>query len=286
MPNGILLVDKPAGVTSHAVVAMARRALGTKKVGHAGTLDPMATGLLVLGVGASTRLLTFIVGADKTYETTIALGASTVTDDAEGDVVAEANATDLTFERVQEAATNLTGDIEQVPSSVSAIKIDGVRAYAKVRGGEAVELQSRPVTVSRFELSQFLPGKRASVNAVIDCSSGTYIRALARDMGAALDVGGHLTMLRRTRVGAFHVSDAVSTDDITRDVLLDPADAAALFLPVLQLTASQAEDLRHGRKQATDADGVVAAVHDGRLLGVARGDRGTLRPVANMPQED
>ena len=265
---------------------MARRALGTKKVGHAGTLDPMATGLLVLGVGASTRLLTFIVGADKTYEATIALGASTVTDDAEGDITSETDAQHVSFEEVAAAAQKLTGDIEQVPSSVSAIKVDGVRAYAKVRGGEEVTLKSRPVTVSRFELSQFQPGARALVDAAVDCSSGTYIRALARDLGEDVGVGGHLTVLRRTRVGDFEVHEAVSTDDIDEKALMSPADAAARFLPVLQLSAEQAEELRHGRKQATEADGLVAAVSDGQLIGVARGQNGRLQAVANMPQEE
>lgn len=286
MPNGILLVDKPAGVTSHTVVAMARRALRTKKVGHAGTLDPMATGLLVLGVGHATRLLTFIVGADKTYEAEITLGAATVTDDAEGDVVSEADATALSFEEVQSAAAKLTGDIEQVPSSVSAIKVDGVRSYTRVREGESVELKARPVTVSRFELSDFVAGERASVQAVVDCSSGTYIRALARDMGDDLGVGGHLTALRRTRVGRFTIADAVAAEDISESALLSPAPAAALVMPTIELTADQAEHLTHGRKAETSADGLVAALFDGRLVGVARGSGGRLVPVANMPQED
>lgn len=284
MPNGILLVDKPAGVTSHTVVSMARRALGTKKVGHAGTLDPMATGLLVLGVGASTRLLTFIVGADKTYEATIALGATTVTDDAEGDVTASADASHIEFEAVQAAAARLTGDIEQVPSSVSAIKVDGVRSYTRVREGEQVELKARPVTVSRFDLDGFAPGERASVDAVVDCTSGTYIRALARDMGESLDVGGHLTALRRTRVGRFSIDDAVGADSIDAESLMDAATAAALVMPTLELTDEEAEHLKHGRRFATEADGLVAAVHEGRLVGVARGQHGRLEPVANMPE--
>ena len=262
---------------------MARRALGTKKVGHAGTLDPMATGLLVLGVGAATRLLTFIVGADKTYETTIALGASTVTDDAEGDVTATADASSVDFASVHAAAERLTGDIEQIPSSVSAIKVDGVRSYARVREGEQVELKARPVTVSRFELGSFAAGEIASVDAVVDCSSGTYIRALARDMGDDLGVGGHLTSLRRTRVGRFSIDDAVAVDDISEQSLMDSAAAASLVMPTLDLSDEEAEHLRHGRRFATEAEGLVAAVHAGRLVGVARGQSGRLVPVANMP---
>ena len=284
MPHGILLVDKPAGVTSHTVVAMARRALGTKKVGHAGTLDPMATGLLVLGVGASTRLLTFMVGADKTYEATIELGASTVTDDAEGDITSTADASALTLERVDEAAEALRGDIEQVPSAVSAIKVDGKRSYARVRSGEEVELAPRPVTVQRFEFTSFSAGDRASADAVVDCSSGTYIRALARDLGASLGVGGHLTALRRTRVGDFAVEDATGTDDLGAEALIDPVTAISKFLPVTELDAADAALLRSGRRPETTVTGLVAAVHAGELLGVARGQGGRLIPVANMPE--
>lgn len=264
---------------------MARRALGTKKVGHAGTLDPMATGLLVLGVGASTRLLTFMVGADKTYETTIALGASTVTDDAEGDTVQTKDASALTMDAVQAAARPLTGDIEQVPSAVSAIKVDGKRAYARVRSGEDVELKARAVTVSRFDLDNFVAGPLASVDAVIDCSSGTYIRALARDLGASLGVGGHLTALRRTRVGDFSVADAVETNEIEADALTDPVSAIARFMPLVELSDEDANHLRNGRRPATDADGLVAAVHNDTLVGIARGQAGKLVPVANMPTE-
>lgn len=285
MPNGILLVDKPSGVTSHTVVAMARRALGTKKIGHAGTLDPMATGLLVLGVGASTRLLTFMVGADKTYEATIALGATTVTDDAEGDVQETTDASRLTMDAVREAVWPLTGDIEQVPSAVSAIKVDGKRAYARVREGEDVQLQPRAVTVSRFDLKGFRPGPLTEVDAVIDCSSGTYIRALARDLGASLEVGGHLSALRRTRVGDFEVADAVNTEDIAQDALIDPVRAISRFMPLLELSDEDAGHLRNGRRPDTGERGVVAAVHRGSLVGIAKGQSGKLVAVANMPVE-
>lgn len=281
-PNGVLLVDKPAGITSHAVVSMARRALGTKRVGHAGTLDPAATGLLVLGVGPSTRLLTFLVGLGKTYEATIALGASTTTDDAEGETVTVTDATALTQAQVEVAIGPFTGKIEQVPSTVSAIKVDGKRAYASARAGEDVVLEPRAVRIDRFDVGELRGGELASIDAVVECSSGTYIRALARDLGASLGVGGHLTALRRTRVGAFDVADAVPADAIAADRMLTPARAAASALPTLDLDADAARLLRNGRRPHADVAGLVAAIHEGELVGVARGENGRLVPVANM----
>jgi tRNA pseudouridine55 synthase len=303
MPNGILLVDKPDGMTSHGVVSRVRRLAGTKKVGHAGTLDPMATGLLVLGLGASTRLLTWIVGADKEYLATIRLGSTTVTDDAEGDVV-ETAAPELvaavTTERILAGISPLTGDIEQVPSSVSAIKVDGVRSYAKVRAGEEVSLAARPVTVSEFEVLE----ERRSAGAIdldvrVVCSSGTYIRALARDLGAALGVGGHLTALRRSRIGSFAVAEAATLDELGESddtaaavaaVLLPPTAAAARFLPVVDLDQQAAVDLGHGKIVALAGDQledvpVAAVAPDGRLVGIARIDRGRMRSLVNFPAE-
>lgn len=281
-PNGVLLVDKPAGVTSHTVVAMARRQLRTRKVGHAGTLDPMATGLMVLGVGPATRLLTFLVGLDKTYEATIALGVSTITDDAEGETVETVDASHLTQEAVEAAVAPLTGDIEQVPSAVSAIKVDGERSYARVRAGEDVALAARPVTVSRFDLGSLRPGALASIDAVVDCTSGTYVRALARDLGASLGVGGHLTALRRTRVGPFDLDDAVAADAIVPEGLLRPVDVASRVLPVVALGDVDARLLANGRRPRTHAEGIVAAVHAGELVGVARGEGGRLHAIANV----
>lgn len=290
-PDGILLVDKPAGITSHTAVARARRALGTRKVGHAGTLDPMATGLLILGVGPSTRLLTHIVGLDKTYTATIALGRTTVTDDAEGDVTGEADASDLTEADLVAPMAALTGDIEQVPSAVSAIKVDGQRSYARVRAGEEVELQARPVTVARFDALAFRPGAVAELDVVVDCSSGTYIRALARDLGAALGVGGHLTALRRTRIGAFDVDGAPIADALPEgaaSLLVPPARAAARILPVVQLDDERAADLAHGRRTPAleGESGVVAALHGDRLVGIARVSGRRLLPVTNFPTAD
>ncbi|SFR97822.1 tRNA pseudouridine synthase B [Agrococcus baldri] len=292
-PDGILLVDKPQGITSHTAVSRARRALGTRKVGHAGTLDPMATGLLILGVGPSTRLLTHMVGLDKTYTATIALGAATTTDDAEGEVTGRADASHLSGDDLTAPIAALTGEIEQVPSSVSAIKVDGERAYSRVRAGEQVELQARPVTVSRFDVLAFRPAASAStpaeVDVIVDCSSGTYIRALARDLGQALGVGGHLTALRRTHVGPFEVRGAPIADDLPEEgaaeLLVPPAAAAARILPVAQLDDERAANLMHGRKTpALDGEaGIVAAVHGERLIGIARVSGNRLLPVTNFP---
>jgi tRNA pseudouridine55 synthase len=206
MTSAILLVDKPGGMTSHDVVSRVRRLAGTRKVGHAGTLDPMATGLLILGIDSSTRLLTYLVGLDKEYFATIRLGFATTTDDREGERVgAVADTTSITRAQLDAAILPLTGRISQVPSSVSAIKVDGKRAYDRVREGEEVVLRSREVTVSAFDILEVRSGE---LDVRVECSSGTYIRALARDLGASLGVGGHLTALRRTRVGPFGIDDA------------------------------------------------------------------------------
>lgn len=290
---GILLVDKPGGITSHDVVARARRALGTRKIGHAGTLDPMATGLLVLGVEGATRLLTYVVGADKTYEATVLLGISTDSDDADGEETARADAT--TVAAVTDAAiaagiADLSGEIDQVPTTVSAIKVNGRRAYDLARAGETVELKARRVTVSRFEVRAVRrEAATIALDVVVDCSSGTYIRALARDLGAALGVGGHLTALRRTRIGAFDVAAAVPVDAIAETVLVKPATAAAAVVGALAVGADEARDLRHGKR--IDGGGrltgerAAAIDPDGRLVGIVE-RRGTqLKSVMNMPEE-
>lgn len=291
---GILLVDKPGGVTSHDIVARARRALGTRKIGHAGTLDPMATGLLVLGVEGATRLLTFVVGADKTYHATIRLGQATTTDDAEGDVIAQAADGVLravTPARIAAGVASLTGEISQVPSAVSAIKVDGRRAYDRVRAGEQVELAARQVVVSRFEVSERreMPGA-LDLDVVVDCSSGTYIRALARDLGTDLGVGGHLTALRRTRVGPFDVAEAVPADELAAAGALTPAEAAIRILPAIRVTAEEARDLRHGKRlvgEATRVTGPRAAAIDpeGVLVGIVEKRGGDLKSAMNMPEE-
>lgn len=268
MVQGLALIDKPEGHTSHDVVARVRRLAGTRKVGHAGTLDPMATGLLILGIEQATKLLTFLVGEDKTYETTIRLGASTVTDDREGEVLETHDASSITREQVMSAIVPLTGDILQVPSSVSAIKVQGQRAYDMVRGGEEVVLKSRPVTVSRFEVTDIRhESKFVDVDAVIDCSSGTYIRALARDLGKALGVGGHLTALRRTRIGSYRVDSAKTLEDKLEVTSMEVA-ARAQF-PALELSDSQVTDLIHGKRlpaQEKLTEPVAAFAPGGRLV--------------------
>ena len=214
---GLLLVDKPAGMTSHDVVAKVRKLAGTRKVGHAGTLDPMATGLLVLGIESATKLLTFVVGADKTYLATIRLGASTITDDREGEVIDQASSEKLnavTDQQIEIELAKLRGVIQQVPSAVSAIKVNGEKAYDRVRAGEVFELKSREVNISKLEVLGDVRREEnyIELDVAVDCSSGTYIRAIARDLGAALGVGGHLTELRRTRIGKFNVEDAMQLD--------------------------------------------------------------------------
>lgn len=223
-PSGVVVIDKPAGMTSHDVVARVRRILGTRKVGHAGTLDPMATGVLILGVNRATRLLGHLALHDKAYDATIRLGQATVTDDAEGEVVSAAGAAGVTDEVIATAMASLTGDIAQRPSAVSAIKVDGQRSYARVRAGEQVELAARPVTVSRFEVLARRDTEADGVAVVdldvtVECSTGTYVRALARDLGVALGTGGHLTALRRTRVGGFDLAVAQRLPDRTAQSL-------------------------------------------------------------------
>lgn len=289
---GVLLVDKPSGITSHGVVARTRRALGTRKVGHAGTLDPMATGLLILGIGSATRLLTWIVGLDKTYETTIRLGAASSTDDAEGELgpVASVEArASVSDDAIAREAAALTGAILQRPSAVSAIKVDGRRAYARVRDGEDVELDARPVTVHSFDVTAITrTDEYIDVSATVACSSGTYIRALARDMGAALGVGGHLTTLRRTRVGPFDVADAASLDDDLSARVVAPAAIAERLFPVWTLSEQDAIDLGHGKRVAAgvaDAAPIAAVDPRGTLIGLVEVVGGMARVLTNFPQE-
>ena len=279
MSSGLVLIDKPQGWTSHDIVAKLRGIAGTRRVGHAGTLDPMATGLLLLGVNAGTKLLTFLVGEGKTYEATIRLGASTITDDAEGDLVALADASNVravTLEQIEAALIELRGDIMQVPSSVSAIKVDGERAYAKVRGGDDVKLAARPVKIGKFEITkspqvvETEAGVFIDFDAVIECSSGTYIRALARDLGATLGVGGHLTALRRTRIGCYRVEDAAKMQDITRENLAITSmfDSVKDAFELRELSEQEVIDLRHGKRIAAEgASGAeIAGVHSEQLI--------------------
>lgn len=300
---GLVVVDKPLGWTSHDVVSRMRRLAGTRKVGHAGTLDPAASGVLVIGVEKATKLLTYVTGTDKTYDATIRLGAATVTDDAEGEVTRTASPEQLagvTGQQVMTAVEELTGEIQQVPSAVSAIKVDGKRSYARVRNGEDVQLAARPVTVSAFQVHEIrrVPGDPGFIDlgASVTCSSGTYIRALARDLGNALGVGGHLTALRRTRVGSFTLEHAHTLDELAEQVAsggtaetLEIERAARLLFPVRELSAEEATDLSHGRRisaspEAAPAGGraetgeapvVACFAPDGTLVALAQ-DRGAV----------
>jgi tRNA pseudouridine55 synthase len=249
VPAGVVVVDKPAGWTSHDVVARMRGLAGTRKVGHAGTLDPMATGVLVVGLDKATRLLGYLALDDKAYEATVRLGESTLTDDAEGEVTADADASALTERDLAAAVEALTGDIEQVPSAVSAVKVAGRRSYARVRRGESVELAPRPVRVTAFDvLAVRRHDRRVDVDVAVACSSGTYVRALARDLGVRLGVGGHLTRLRRTRVGDFDLSEAATLDDLERDLRVVPlAEVAGRHFTTHRATPEQAARVRNGR---------------------------------------
>lgn len=306
--DGLVLLDKPQGLTSHDVVARVRRLAATKKVGHAGTLDPMATGVLVLGVGRATRLLTYLVGADKVYTGTIRLGQTTVTDDAEGDVTAAAGAAELLGpdgnvqrERVDAAMAALTGEVEQVPSAVSAIKVGGQRSYARVRAGEDVQLPARPVRVDRFDVvgePRVVAGPAGStlvdVDVEVTCSSGTYVRALARDVGAALGTGGHLTALRRTRVGPFAVDAAWTLEDLATQVARDAesyapqglavvgiTDAVRATFPVRDLSPEETIEVRFGKFLTPTGAGTVTAAlaPDGHAVALLADRDGRARPV-------
>ncbi|MCU1406664.1 MAG: tRNA pseudouridine(55) synthase TruB [Glaciihabitans sp.] len=328
--SGILFVDKPAGITSHGVVSRVRKIANTRKVGHAGTLDPMATGLLTVGINSSTRLLTFLVGLDKEYLATIRLGAATGTDDAEGAVTTVADPIELeavTDEQVRSAILPLTGVISQVPSSVSAIRIDGRRAYEMARAGEEVILTSREVTVSAFEVLAMRrgtaeiqrtdpaasateaivesdgsaePGGQPAlltetvgyidIDVRVECSSGTYIRALARDLGATLGVGGHLTVLRRSRVGPFSVVDAATLETLDPDSdLVSAADVAARLFASVTLTDEQLVSLTQGKRLPgfePDGSPIAALSPSGRLVSIVEISSGVLRPIVNFPTNE
>lgn len=289
MTSGLVILDKPIGLTSHDVVARMRRLAGTRKVGHAGTLDPMATGVLVLGVERATRLLYHLVLTDKAYTATIRLGQSTVTDDAEGTVVSTSSAAEVTDAQLRTVIATLTGEIMQVPSAVSAIKVAGERAYKRVRDGQDVQLAARPVTVARFEVCGAIRRGGELVDLVdidveVECSSGTYIRALARDLGAGLGVGGHLIALRRTRVGPFTIDQARSLDELSAlqdPVTLPLAQAVRAAMAVRDIDAEQARELGFGRSlAAADLPGTYAAIGpDGEAVALLAESEGRARPV-------
>jgi tRNA pseudouridine55 synthase len=275
---GIVVVDKPPEMTSHDVVGRCRRIFSTRRVGHAGTLDPMATGVLVIGVERATKILGLLTATAKSYTATIRLGQSTSTDDAEGELVHSVSARHLTSEAIESAAGGLRGAIEQVPSTVSAIKVDGKRAYRLAREGQTVELKARPVRIDRFEVCDIRTGPGGhdvvDLDVEVDCSSGTYVRALARDLGAALGVGGHLTALRRTRVGRFGLDQAYSLDELAERPRLSYSldEACLLIFPRRDLSAEEADATGNGRPlEPAGIDGVYAACGPGgRVMALLR----------------
>ncbi|MEO7126680.1 MAG: tRNA pseudouridine(55) synthase TruB [Nakamurella sp.] len=301
-PTGLLLVDKPQGVTSHDVVARVRAILHTRRVGHAGTLDPMATGLLVIAVGRATKLLGHLALAEKTYTATIRLGEGTDTDDAEGEITSRCDASAVSDDRISAGMTLFTGDIDQVPSSYSAIKVDGRRAYDRARSGEEVTLAARKVTVSRFERVAELRhvGQCIDIDVVVDCTTGTYVRALARDVGGHLGVGGHLTALRRHSIGPFSIDEAVNVfpdgvtprgeprppiDDalrtVTQESVISAALAARRAFPTHTVDDAAAADLRFGRRiPSAGIDGVYAVFDSaGELLALVEDRTDEAKPV-------
>ena len=283
---GLVIVEKPAGLTSHDVVARVRRLARTRRVGHAGTLDPMATGVLVLGVERATKLLNHLLLTDKAYTATIRLGLATSTDDAEGEPLGGSDPSGLDLPDIESGIANLTGEIQQRPATVSAIKVDGQRAYARVRAGETVELAARPVTVRRFELvaPPRVDGSYLDLDVEVECSSGTYVRALARDLGERLGVGGHLTALRRTRVGPFALDQAHTLDELAE--LADPVTlplpaAIAAAMPVRPLTEDEARELSFGRPIApVEIPGTYGAIAPtGEAVALLAESAGVARPV-------
>jgi tRNA pseudouridine55 synthase len=285
MSDGFLVVDKAPAMTSHDVVAVARKALGTRKVGHAGTLDPMATGVLVLGFGNGTRLLQYITDGDKSYTATIVLGAATITDDREGEVISEVDASQVTDDQIKTGLGKMVGEIQQRPSSVSAVKVDGERAYDRVRAGEVFELAARTITISSLDILEIRRlGARVEIDIDVTCSAGTFIRAIARDLGSDLQVGGHLSVLRRTRVAGFPISQAISIDDLKTQTFtpLALSDVARATFQVRELALDEVSELSFGRPLVSNSsDQIFAALApDDRLIALLKNESGKAKPIA------
>jgi tRNA pseudouridine55 synthase len=285
MSDGFLVVDKAPGMTSHDVVAIGRRALNTRKVGHSGTLDPMATGVLVLGFNNGTRLLQYITDGDKSYTATIVLGASTTTDDHEGEIISTADASNVSDEDIKRILASMVGEIMQRPTNVSAIKVDGKRAYDRARSGEEFELPARKVTISQLDILAIRHKEAATmVDIAVTCSAGTYIRAIARDLGAELGVGGHLNVLRRTRVAGFTLENAIGIDQLKggKFTSLNLADVARATFSVRELELDEVNELSFGRPlSANSGDEIFAAISpDNRLIALLKNSVDKAKPVA------
>ena len=285
MVDGFLVVDKAGGMTSHDVVAVGRKALGTRKVGHAGTLDPMATGILVLGFGNGTRLLQYITDGDKSYVATIVLGASTVTDDKEGEVLASTDASKVVDSEIEKILKAMIGTIAQRPSSVSAVKVGGERAYDRVRAGETFELEARSVTISQLDILAIRHlAATTEVDIEVTCSAGTFIRAIARDLGDGLGVGGHLSALRRTRVAGFSEKDAVSFEDLKAQkfTALGLSDVARVTFTPRELSVDEVKELSFGRPLSENGNTVINAAMspDNHLIALLKDEGGKAKPIA------
>lgn len=285
MSDGFLVVDKAPAMTSHDVVAVARKALGTRKVGHAGTLDPMATGVLVLGFGNGTRLLQYITDGDKSYTATVVLGAATITDDREGEIISEVDASQVTDDRIKSGLAKMVGEIQQRPSSVSAVKVDGERAYDRVRAGEVFELAARTITISSIDILEIRRVKLCiEVDIDVTCSAGTFIRAIARDLGSDLKVGGHLSALRRTRVAGFPIARAISFDELKAQTFtpLALSDVARATFQVRELGLDEVSELSFGRPLVSNSsDQIFAALSpDDRLIALLKNESGKAKPIA------
>ena len=285
MSDGFLVVDKAPGMTSHDVVAIGRRALNTRKVGHAGTLDPMATGVLVLGFNNGTRLLQYITDGDKSYTATIVLGASTTTDDHEGEITSTADASKVSQDEIKQILAAMVGEIMQRPTNVSAIKVDGKKAYDRARSGEEFELPSRKVTISQLNILDIRhKDLTTEIDIAVTCSAGTYIRAIARDLGAELKVGGHLNVLRRTRVAGFALDKSVAIDRLKSGdfTTLDLADVARATFPVRELELAEVTELSFGRPlSANKSEDIFAALSpDNRLIALLKNSTDSAKPVA------
>ena len=284
--DGFLVVDKSSGMTSHDVVAIARRSLKTKKVGHAGTLDPMATGVLVLGFGNGTRLLQYITEGSKSYDATVVLGASTITDDFEGALVTAASKDhidSITDQAIRMELEAMQGKIMQRPSSVSAVKVAGERAYARVRAGEEFELPAREVTISQLDISEIRRAERIEIDIRVTCSAGTFIRAIARDCGDRLGIGGYLSALRRTQVAPFDLSQAISVEDLKSGEFepLSIAEVAAQTFPQREVTLEERAELSFGRPLASnETEEITAAMAGKDLLALLQNRDGKARPIA------
>jgi len=272
-------------MTSHDVVAVGRKSLGTRKVGHAGTLDPMATGILVLGFGNGTRLLQYITDGDKSYVATIVLGASTVTDDKEGEVISTTDASKISDPDIEKILKEMIGTIAQRPSSVSAVKVGGERAYDRVRAGEKFELEARQVTITQLDILAIRHREvTTEVDIEVTCSAGTFIRAIARDLGDELKVGGHLSALRRTRVAGFTEKDAVSFEDLKAQnfTALALADVARVTFTPRELTLDEVQELSFGRTLSENGNTVINAAlsPDNRLIALLKDDGDKAKPIA------